>query len=493
MKTDLHGRRLGGRYTLESRLDVGGMAEVWRGRDEVLGRDVAVKVLHDELGTDENVFDRFRREAVSAAQLSHPAVVRVFDTGVDEGTCYIVMELVEGRTLADLVEGGPLEVSRAVGIVRRILDALGHAHAMGIVHRDVKPHNVLLDEEEGVKVTDFGIAKAAFAGGDLTTTGKLLGTARYLAPEQVTGDKVDGRADLYAAGIVLYELLTGRVPFQAETVLATATMRLSAEPPSPASVRSGIPRDVDSAVRRALARSPEDRFQSAEEMSAALDRHGHHPAPMEAPADPAPPPPSAREDRSFFRSWMLVPVIVVFLGAAVVGLGLLFGKLEVGGPLGVRPPGEGGSGERLRILEAFDHDPGGDNGAENTDLVGLAIDGDDETAWETEGYNTADLGGAKSGVGLILDLGRPRRITRVTLQTTIPGWRFQLQGAVASAFDPPLRDVDGERTFEMDAEKRTVRLEEAVEYRSVLVWITWLGPDDGRFRASIAEAEVFGG
>jgi len=491
----MRGRRLGGRYLLDSEIESGGMASVWRAHDDVLARTVAVKILHPDLSSDREMFERFSREAVAAASLSHPSVVRVFDTGTDDGICFIVMELVQGTTLAELIEAGPLEPEQAAAIARGILDALVHAHEAGIVHRDVKPGNVLVDPTGAVKVADFGIAKAAFAAEDITLTGKLLGTARYLAPEQVTGGAIDGRADLYATAIVLYEMLTGRVPFEAETELATATLRLTTDPRPPGDLRAGIPREIDTIVMRALAREPDGRFASAGEMSAALHRVAAsdtrpHP-PVAHPGAPS----SPEEPHSFFRSWMLVPVTLLALALLAVGAGLMLGRLEVGGPLGIRVPGGGDAGsgdlEKHRIAAVQDHDPGGD-GVEHPGDLHLAIDGDpDDTFWQTERYNTPDLGGLKSGVGIILDLGTPRMIREVRLRTTIPGWTFELQGSDdATSFSNPLAREDGSRSFTAKSRSR-VRLEGA-EYRYLLVWITELPPADTGYRATISDVEVRG-
>jgi serine/threonine-protein kinase len=488
VKTELAGRRLQDRYVLEEPLDSGGMAEVWRARDNVLGRPVAVKILHDNLAQDPGFLERFRLEAVAAARLTHPAVVRVFDTGVDDGVCFIVMELFEGRNLAEILgEHRHLDPPEAVTIAQSVLDVLGHAHAEGVIHRDVKPGNVLVGPGGTVKVTDFGIAKAAFAG-DITTTGKLLGTALYLAPEQVADQPADHRADLYALGIVLYEMLTGRPPFKAETDLATATMRLTQDPRPPGSLRAGIPRSLERVVMRALARDPDERFQNAEEMRAALDHVGGTRTVSELPAPTRRPEPRADElsARSFIRSWLLVPVAILALAAIVVVAGLLLGGLELGGPLGIRPA-PGGNGGPYRIAAATDHDPEGD-GQENPELAGLAIDADPGSSWQTERYNSPELGGLKSGVGLLLDLGRPREVGAVRLLTTLPDWRFELRGSNHPSSFSRFADGDGETSFVAD-EDTTVEVE-PLRVRYLLVWITSLPPADGGYRADIARVQV---
>src|SRR5438093_3284620 len=267
-------RRLAGRYGLEQLIATGGMAEVWRARDEVLARMVAVKILRPELADDPSLAERFQREAVAAARLGHPCIIGVFDTGHDDGTRYIVMEHFAGRSLRDILEERrQLAPDEAVAITLPVLEALGHAHGQGLIHRDVKPGNILVGEDGRVKVTDFGIAKVAYAHGDLTTTGAMLGTVRYVSPEQVEGGEVDGRSDLYSAGVVLYEMLTGRPPFAAQTDVATAMMRLTSDPLPPRAIRPGVPRRLEAVVTKAMARRPEDRFLSAAAMRAALERH----------------------------------------------------------------------------------------------------------------------------------------------------------------------------------------------------------------------------
>jgi eukaryotic-like serine/threonine-protein kinase len=485
VKTEREGHRLADRYVLESLIATGGMGAVWRGRDEILGRAVAIKVLHDQLARDPDLLERFRTEAVAAARLSHPGVIRVFDTGLDGATCYIVMELVEGPTLSEsLAQRGPLDPSEAVRIARHILDALSHAHAAGVVHRDVKPTNVLTGDH-AVKVTDFGIAKAAFARGDLTATGKLLGTAKYLAPEQAAGSPVDGRADLYALGVVIYEMLTGRVPFEAETDLATAMLRLTEVPTPPRALRAGIPRDLERVVMRALSRDPEERFQSAEEMSSALER-------VTPPPGREVQPESSHHEPSVFRSWMLIPLILGVLTAGVIVAGLALGRLEVGGPFLVRVPDQAQAepAEAIPIVHARDFDPKGD-GSERTELVPLAYDDDPGTFWKTETYNSADLGGIKGGVGLVFDLGETKRVSEFGLRTTLPGWEFQVQGSDdASSFSQPIPSIEGDTSF--TASRASVSFQ-PVEFRYFLIWITELAEVDGRYQATIAEARFSGG
>src|SRR5439155_4909104 len=250
-------RRLADRYILLEPVAAGGMAQVWRGHDTVLARTVAVKILRQSLADDPEFAERFRREAVAAARLSHPNIVSVFDTGMDRDSYFIVMEYVGASTVRDVLDSrGAVEPPEAAAYILPVLSALSYAHATGVIHRDVKPANILIGEEGRVKVTDFGIAKAAFAGGDLTTTGTVLGTVRYLSPEQVQGSQLDARSDVYSTGAVLYELLTGRPPFTAESDIATAMMRLTTDPLPPRAVRPTIPRGVEAVVLRSLARKP---------------------------------------------------------------------------------------------------------------------------------------------------------------------------------------------------------------------------------------------
>ena len=262
-----------GRYRLERKLGSGGMADVWLAEDQELGRKVAIKMLHERYANDTQFVERFRREATHAAGLSHPNVVSIFDRGETDGSYYIVMEYVEGRTLKELlVTRGPCPVPVAISYVRQVLAALRYAHRNGIVHRDIKPHNVLVDHEGRVKVADFGIARAGSS--QMTEAGSIIGTAQYLSPEQARGAPVDESSDLYSTGIVLYELLTGDLPFNGETPVEIAMKHLSQVPSAPSSIRSEIPRDLDLVVLRALAKEPAERYRSAKEMDRDLELVG---------------------------------------------------------------------------------------------------------------------------------------------------------------------------------------------------------------------------
>ncbi len=258
------------RYLLGRKLGSGGMADVWLAEDQELGRRVAVKILHERYASDAQFVERFRREATNAAGLSHPNIVSIFDRGEAEGSYFIVMEYVEGRTLKELVvTRGPCPVPVAISYTRQVLAALRYAHRNGIIHRDIKPHNVIVDHEGRVKVADFGIARAGAS--QITEAGSIIGTAQYLSPEQARGAPVEESSDLYSTGVVLYELLTGTVPFNGETPVEIAMKHISQTPEPPSALRHEIPHDLDLVVLRSLAKEPVDRYRSAQDMDRDLE------------------------------------------------------------------------------------------------------------------------------------------------------------------------------------------------------------------------------
>ncbi|HYH28741.1 MAG TPA: Stk1 family PASTA domain-containing Ser/Thr kinase [Actinomycetota bacterium] len=265
-------RVLAGRYEIGSAVGQGGMAKVFRATDEVLGRTVAVKVLAPEFARDQQFVERFRREAQAAAALNHPNIVSVFDTGSENGVHFIVMEYLEGRTLREVLsQEGPLHPDRAAEVAESISNALGSAHQQNLVHRDIKPGNIMLTPSGDVKVMDFGIARAT-TGEALTQTATVLGTASYFSPEQAKGEPVDQRSDIYSVGCVLYELVTGRAPFTGDSPVAIAYKHVREAPVLPSSINPDVPPALEAVIMKALAKNPANRYQRASEMAADLAR-----------------------------------------------------------------------------------------------------------------------------------------------------------------------------------------------------------------------------
>jgi eukaryotic-like serine/threonine-protein kinase len=319
-----------GRYRLLGRLGSGGMADVWCAEDAMLDRRVALKFLHERFAQDEQFVERFRREASAAAGLQHPNVVGVFDRGTFDGSHYIAMEYVEGAALNDLIERG-ISVGEAVEIVRQVLAGARYAHANGIVHRDLKPQNVLVDAEGRARVTDFGIARAGVS--EITQTGSVLGTAQYLSPEQAQGLPVTAASDIYSIGVLLYEALTGRVPFEAESPVSVALKQVSERPQPPSQLNPAVSRALDAVVLKALAKDPANRFASAEEFLEALDAAEADPSgaalgdtaehqAVAVAAGKAPPVPP--EHRGFFTPARLIvlALLVLLIGGGVIAYAL---------------------------------------------------------------------------------------------------------------------------------------------------------------------------
>jgi eukaryotic-like serine/threonine-protein kinase len=342
------------RYEPGGLLGGGGMAEVYLAHDEILARDVALKVLRGQYANDDGFVERFRREAKNAAALNHPNIVQVYDQGsTGDGTYYIAMEYVPGGTLAERIKReGPLDPREAAGIAARVAEALAVAHARGIVHRDIKPQNVLLTASGGAKVADFGIARAASAQ-TVTETSLILGTASYMSPEQVRGERVGPESDLYSLGVVLYEMLTAEPPYSADNPLATAMKHLEEPPRHPREANPAVPESLDALTVRLLAKSPEDRYASAAELAEDLGRVRDGLPPLAAglgtqttermPRDTgatrvAPVPPAARPRP---RRRGLLPLAAVLAGLLLLG-GLAWALSS--GLSGLDPRATGGAG-----------------------------------------------------------------------------------------------------------------------------------------------------
>ncbi|HKP88721.1 MAG TPA: PASTA domain-containing protein [Thermoleophilaceae bacterium] len=319
------GTVVAGRYRILGRIGSGGMADVYLAQDSQLGREVALKVLHRRFSRDHQFVERFRREASAAASLQHPRVVGVYDRGEHDDTYYIVMENLPGRTLRDLLnEDAPLPQERAIHFGRQILEAAGFAHRRGVVHRDFKPHNVIVAPDDSLKVTDFGIARAGAS--EMTETGSIMGTAQYLSPEQAQGKHVDAASDIYSIGVMLYEMLVGRVPFEGDSAVSIALKHVSDTPTPIRELRPDVHPALEAAVMRALNKDPAQRYASAEEFIAALD------AAREAISTGADggfegwmPPPIAeeREEEDEGRRWPWVTLVLLLLAAAAAAAFLL--------------------------------------------------------------------------------------------------------------------------------------------------------------------------
>jgi serine/threonine-protein kinase len=456
------------------------MAAVWEAEDKVLTRRVAIKVLHPHLAGDDGFRTRFRREAVSAAKLAHPHIVTTYDTGRDGDFAYIVMELVDGTTIARLLKNqGSVPVAKAVDVAVQVADALACAHSHGVVHRDVKPANILLREDGHVKVADFGIAKAG-AGGDLTRTGVVMGTAKYLSPEQVSGSPADPGSDIYALGIVLYEMLSGTPPFIGDTELSTAVARLTAAPGSLRDRRPDVPRSLEAVVLRSLARDPAARFQSAEEMRASL-------LAVDSENDEVTPPAGVAVAASAPRR----PRPQLLVGAAVVLLFLLVAAVvlsSTGGGLPSERVGKGGLAAPAgalaapNALAASSFDPFGDDKVENQASAAHVSDGDPNTAWKTSSYQD-NFPKFKAGVGVYVDLGRNQKVRTVNVKAT-PGYTAEIfvadrPGADLDGWGKP-RTAGGTGTFNMSG----------VNGRYVLVWFTSLPQGDGAYKVEVSEITV---
>ncbi len=499
------GTLLSNRYRLDAQVGLGGMSTVYRAFDTVLERQVAIKLMHREIAGDSDQLERFRREARAVAQLNHPNIVGVIDAGEegdpDHPTPYIVFEYVEGETLKQRIRrNSKLSVSESIAYAIEIARALGAAHERQIVHRDVKPQNVLIDEEGAAKVTDFGIARTLHQEG-LTADGRVLGTTDYVSPEQALGRPVSGQTDLYSLGVVLFEMLTGDVPFKGENQVAVAMKHVREDLPDVQVRRPEVSAALAAVLDRATAKELDRRYPDAAALIADLEdvlaiessRTGH--VTGEATTVLRSLPDKARRRvpwRARSGTKALLGLLLVLAIAAAAGLGYLSTRAErgTGKRENVAPATQGLETVGLGQRSASDFDPLGDDD-EHGDQTSALVDGDPATTWSTETYRGANLNN-KAGVGVIIDASPGVAAKRLELRTPTPG--FEASIWVAKSGRPQTAPPDG--WTRVSSETITVGAREPIDldtagntYRRYLVWITKLPPKEES--AKISELLLF--
>ena len=491
------GTVLSDRYRLEAKLGSGGMSTVYLARDEVLDRPVAVKLMHREMTEQPDQLDRFNQEARAVAKLSNPNVVAVIDAGEDQGRPYIVLEYVQGETLKQrIARVGALDATEALAYGLEVAQGLGVAHERNMVHRDVKPQNVLIDSTGRAKLTDFGIARELNDEG-VTATGKVIGTTDYVAPEQAMGKDVDPRSDIYSLGIVVYEMLTGDVPFEAENQIGVAMKHVNEEIPDVQVIRPDISAASARVVDRATAKNPDDRYQTIEEMGddlqAALEVEairaggttGEATSVLDAVAAPRRQIPTSKTS-----PW---PAVIMLLVALLIAAGTAYfiSRGDTGGGGGGGAGGGGSSsGEQISLVGAADYDPQGDD-EEHSEEIELALDDDrSATAWTTETYES-DSFGEKQGVGMYVDTGEPVEASEMEVRTPTPGWTLEVYGTN----EPIPDDVSGwtrlAQVPEVAEQQRVDLITAGVTYQYYLLWITDPAEVDTGFGVAISDIRLF--
>jgi serine/threonine-protein kinase len=470
---------IAGRYELEELVDHGGMSSVYRGHDRMLERKVALKVLHAHFLDDPEYVERFRREARAVAQLSHPHIVTVIDRGSSDGHQFIVFEYVDGENLKQLIERtGPLPAERAIELGIQIADALAFAHAHDLVHRDVKPQNVLIDTSGGAKVTDFGIARSLDVDRGVTQTGTVLGTSNYLSPEQAAGEPVTPASDIYSLGVVLYELLAGEVPFRGDNLVVVAMKHVTEHPPNLLDQRPDVPPRLARAIEHALEKEPDRRFASMDALANELRRCRDELGGFDAERTmirgmPAVVAPRAVQRRHRPRIGG-VPLLLGLAGLAllaVVVATLVFDGNSIG-----RRHHHGTPTVASSLAGVGNYDPKGSPDS-HVDTASAATDGNPSTDWYTQTYFSPNFGGLKSGLGLVVDAGHAVKLGTLTVSTPTPGFTAQVkagpsrQGPFADDSAPQI--VGATTTFHLTG----------ATARYYVIWITRL-PAGGKAEIS---------
>ena len=494
------GTVLSGRYRLEAKLGSGGMSTVYLARDTTLDRAVAVKVMHREMSEQADQLQRFRQEARAVAKISHPNVVAVIDAGEDGGHPYIVFEYVEGETLKQRINRiGALDAQEALAYAIEIARGLTVAHARNMVHRDIKPQNVLIDSEGRAKLTDFGISRQLEQDG-MTATGRVLGTTDYVAPEQAMGHPADQRSDIYSLGVVLYEMLTGQVPFSADSQVGVAMKHVNEELPDVQQRRPELSAAAAMTVERATAKDPAERYQEVGEMiddlSTALEveaaRAGAATGEATSVLEAVPP---AERKLSSGGSWSrLAMVALIGVFAAAIAAVVLISS-------GNGPGGGGGAlhdmGKKVTISSATDYDPQGD-GEEDPETLSFAIDGNPTgTAWSSEHYDTDTFAGTKTGpdpgVGIYVTANSPATPSAMIVRTPTPGWDAEIFAAASgppeelSGWGEPVGEVSDAKALE------EIDLHLASPARYFLLWFNKAAPaqdQEGRYQVEISDVKL---
>jgi serine/threonine protein kinase len=474
------GESIGGRYELEELVGSGGMSSVFKAHDTLLERNVALKILHEHHLDDEEYVERFRREARIVAQLSHPNIVTVIDRGQSDGRPFIVFEFVDGQTLNEMLsQRGALPIDEALEIAIAIARGLAFAHRHGLVHRDVKPQNILLNGDRQPKVTDFGIARSLDVKRSVTQTGTVLGTSNYIAPEQASGDRASAQSDIYSLGVVLFELLTGRVPFEGENFVTVAMKHINEPAPSVNEWRPDCPPRVAAAVARALAKDPRDRFPSMDALAAELEACLQELRPedstatvLRAPAGrPTRRPAAPRRARPQFTPGPALLGLLALAALAVIVVAAIAVKRDsslIPG-VGAKSPTKASNSAPIQVTASGAYDPPPGDGSEHNSDVSKATDGNELTYWTTERYGNPDFGGLKDGVGLVLDVGGAVKTLTVTSDTA--GFTAIVKSGSSAESARPVSDS------KVVGDKTTFALRDAVGPVLVL-WITQLAPAD---------------
>jgi serine/threonine-protein kinase len=455
------GELIADRYELKDPVGTGGMSTVFCAHDTLLERDVALKILHEHHSRDDDYVERFRHEARAVAQLSHPNIVTVIDRGDADGRQFIVFEYIEGDNLKQLVAKGQLSVRRVLELGLEVARALAFAHAQGIVHRDVKPQNVLLSGDGRAKVTDFGIARSLDAVGGNTETGTVLGTSHYIAPEQARGERVDAKTDVYSFGCMLFEMLAGEVPFDGESFLTVAMQHVNEPPPSVLEQRPDTPLRLAHLIERCLAKDPAERpsmdacVAELHATLAELDARPDGEATMITRAPRELRRPERPRKRRSLRSPVLLLLAALLAVGAIATAFVAFGNDDEGGA-------SNATNIRLSAVGVYDPPPG--DGSEHDDIVGNATDGNPDTYWTTETYRAF----TKDGVGLVLDAGRDVDLATITVRTNTPGFTAEIKAGDSNSDFPDTvadgRTVENGTTFDIGGGKA----------RYYLLWITRL-------------------